>query len=311
MKHLIPLVRTTFCTIALTMQALFVCAQLPSTNLYLLSMSKYGDSIALSSPKFLTDFNNGGYNNQPHFSTNNELYFTALASKETGAQTDVYSLSLLTGIRTRVTATAESEYSPTAMPDRLNFSCVRVDATNSNPPVQRLWRYPMSRADGGAPVLKYETNIGYHCWLSDNKLALFILDGEAGNHLSLVTVNDESSIRLTPNIGRTLLRLPSGKLGYIEKKSEKAWFIKQLDPNTYASETIAQTLPNCEDFTVLSDGTILMGIGAKLFSFRIGSGAKQWKLIADLSVFGITNIKRMTISREEDKLVLVNDLSKE
>ncbi|HHH49361.1 MAG TPA: hypothetical protein ENK52_00085, partial [Saprospiraceae bacterium] len=52
-------------------------AQLPSTNLYSFKMNQVTDSLFIfSQPKFLTAFNQQGYNNQPKFINNEEIYFT-------------------------------------------------------------------------------------------------------------------------------------------------------------------------------------------------------------------------------------------
>jgi hypothetical protein len=279
-----------------------VAQGLPKTQIYLLSMERNGGNFTFSSPRFLTAFNLYGYNNQPHFVNNNELYITAQGADDAG-QSDIYSLSLLTNTKTRVTATAESEYSPTLSPDRTHFSCVRVDADNIK--TQRLWIYPMNRADAGKPVLRLTTNVGYHCWLSESKLALFILNGE-GNYLSLVNVKDESNTQVTSGIGRTLIKMADGKLAFIKKESDKVWYIQSLDPVSFKIETILPTLSDCEDFTLLGDGTFLMGKGSKLFAYKLGDPVKSWKEVADFAAFGIKDMKRMTVSREGDKIAVVS-----
>ena len=50
-----------------------------------------------------------------------------------------------------------------------------------------------------------------------------------------------------------------------------------------------------------------MGYGAKLYSFNPTDPEKQWKELVDLSKYGLTNIKRIAISRELDKIAIVND----
>jgi hypothetical protein len=51
-------------------------AQLPTTNVYLFSIQRTGDNFTFYNPRFLTGFNKYGYNNQPHFVSNNEIYLT-------------------------------------------------------------------------------------------------------------------------------------------------------------------------------------------------------------------------------------------
>jgi hypothetical protein len=287
---------------------MFVCAtnsvaQLPNTNIYCLDMDKFGDQIDFKNVKFLTGFNRYGYNNQPQWINNNELYLSVQTPFDT-SQTEIYSLSLLNNIITPVTATREAEYSPTLMPDRRSFSCIRVDAGGRN--TQRLWAYPLDRSNGGREVLTLHQDVGYHCWLSDNKLALFIVNGTS-NYLKLVTVSDQSSVQLFGGIGRSMGRLPDGKLAYVQKATPQTWYIKWLDPNNYSTDVIIQTVPGSEDYTLLPDGTFIMGNGSKLYSYKIGNPDKQWKEIADLSKYGIFNIKRLSVSRELDKIAIVTD----
>jgi hypothetical protein len=276
-------------------------AQLPTTNVYLFSIQRTGDNFTFYTPRFLTGFNKYGYNNQPHFVSNNEIYLTVGLAGENG-KTDVYSLSLLDNVKTQVTATGEPEYSPAVTPDRSFFSCVRVDRDN----IQRLWKYPLNRASAGLPVFRTVQDIGYHCWLDNKNLALYMKRGSS-NYLRIINTDTEAATDLTTNIGRSLVKLPNGKLGFIHKASEKEWYIKQMDVNSFGSEIIAQTLPGVEDFICLSDGTLIMGYSGKLYAYKPGGAQKEWREMVDLRAYGILNIKRLAVSREGDKIALVND----
>jgi hypothetical protein len=282
-----------------------VC-QLPNTNVYCLDMEKFGEQIEFKNARFLTGFNSKGYNNQPQWVNNNELYIAVQTPFDTN-QTELYSLSLLSNTLAQVTATHESEYSPTLMPDRRNISCIRVDATQQG--TQRLWTYPMDRSSSGRDLLPLHQDIGYHTWISDKKLALFIVNG-ANNYLKIVNVDDQSSIQLSGGIGRSMSKLNDGKLVFVQKATPQTWYIKSMDLSSYSSDIIIETLPGSEDFVLLSDGTFLMGSGSKLYSYKLGNPEKQWFEIADLSKYGILNIKRLAVSRESDKIAIVNDMYK-
>jgi hypothetical protein len=279
-------------------------AQLPNTQIFCFDLEKFGDQIDFKNCKYLTAFNPYGYNNQPQWINNNELYISVQTPYDT-AQTEIYSLSLVSNTLTPVTATRESEYSPTLMPDRKNISLIRAD--NSSSATLRLWTYPLDRSNSGKDLLSLHQNIGYHCWLSDKKVALSIVDG-ANNYLKIANVDDQSSIQLTSGIGRTLARMNDGKVAFVQKATAQTWYIKSLDPVTYASEIIIQTIPGSEDFVLLPDGTFLMGSGGKIFSYKIGNPLKDWQQVADLTRFGLFNIKRLAVSRELDKIAVVNDV---
>lgn len=279
---------------------------LPSTNIYSFDMDKFGEQFEFKNPKFLTGFNPTGFNNQPQWMNNNELYLSVMTPRDT-FQTDIYSLSFLNNVLTRVTSTAESEYSPTLSPDRKHFSCVRVDAGRGT--AQRLWIYPLDRADAGRDLLSLHQSIGYHTWLTDKKVALFTLDGSS-NYLKIVNVEDQSSIQLLSGIGRSFGKLPDGKLAFVQKATAQTWYIKSMDPITYATQIIMQTLPGSEDFSVLADGTIFMGNGGKLYAYKYGDAQKEWREAMDFSKFGIGNIKRLAVNRDQNRIAIVNDMTK-
>ncbi len=279
---------------------------LPNTNIFSFDMDRFGDQYEFKNAKFLTGFNLTGYNNQPQWVNNNELYLSVMTPRDT-FQTDIYSLSFLNNVLTRVTATAESEYSPTLTPDRKNFSCVRVDVGRL--PAQRLWMYPIDRTGVGRDLLPLHQSIGYHAWLTDKKVALFILDGNS-NYLKIVNVEDQSSIQLMTGIGRSFGKLPDGKLAFIQKATAQTWYIKSLDPISYSTDIVIQTLTGSEDFVILPDGTVFMSAGSKLYTYKVGDALKEWREVMDFSKYGIFNIKRLSINRDQNRIALVNDITR-
>jgi hypothetical protein len=273
---------------------------LPSTDIYLFQLVEQGDTaLRVTKPKFLTDFNIGGYNNQPQFISNSELLITVGLKGQT--QTDIYLLNLDKSSRLRLTATPESEFSPNVTPENLFFSVVRVetDADRS----QRLWQYPLDRKDKGKPVFKYLRGIGYYHWLDRFRVALFNVADV--NYLSLGDTRDESTRHLAPNIGRCFQTSPSGRLVYVHKVTDNTWVIKAMDKSTLDVEEIVSTIPGAEDFVILKDGTIVMGKGSRLYSFHPRKGDAQWREFADLKNTGVTAISRMAVSAD-GKLAIVN-----
>ncbi len=277
---------------------------LPKTNVVVFDMQRSGDNFSLSNGRMLTGFNQTGYNNQPHFVNNYEIYLTSQATNS--PQSDIISLSLASGVKASVTATPESEYSPALTPDRRFFTVVRTDAGGEKR--QRLWRYPIDRSNAGEAVLKYHTMVGYYTWLSDTTLACFMLEG-AENYLAIVNTRNENSVRLANNIGRSLLRAPNGNLLFIHKGSTQTWFVKSLDPISNTSKIVIQTLPNSEDIICLPDGTLLATSGSKLYAYNMNKGDQTWREIANLADYGLSNLKRLAVNRDLDKIALVNDVS--
>src|SRR2546423_8892325 len=145
----------------------------PSSDIFIvevktkLDRKERTDELKFGELKKITDF--AGYNNQPFFMPDGQsILYTSIRNK----QEDIYRYDLRTSATAQVTNTPESEYSPTLMPDRKNISVVRVEADGT----QRLWRFPL---EGGAPSLIIENikPVGYHLWIDDHMLALFVLGG--------------------------------------------------------------------------------------------------------------------------------------
>lgn len=270
-------------------------AQLPGTNVYSFDMDNINGAVSLRNGTFLSSFNKNGYNNQPSF-INGEIYLTSNWKEE--GQTDIIALDVSSSTLNRVTATPESEYSPTLMPDKDHFSVVRVEQDGNDSQV--LWKYPIDRSTDGETIFDNITNVGYHTWVNRNLVGMFLV----GDPHTLVVRNvfaDHNKV-LAQNVGRSL-HTKGGNLIYIEKTSNDAWYI--MSYNSYSEEynKIIQTLPKREDFLLLHDGTILMGDGSAIFAYN-GKYHASWVQIADLSTYGIQNITRLATDNE--KLVLVD-----
>jgi hypothetical protein len=254
------------------------------------------DEMRLGDPKKITDF--VGYNNQPFFMPDgHSILYTSIRDK----QADIYRYDIQTGATTRVTNTPESEYSPTLMPDRKNISVVRVEPDGT----QRLWKFPL---DGGPPSLIIEDvkPVGYHLWIDDHTLALFVLGGPGKpNFLELYDLHTHKSEFITENPGRVLRRIPNQeKFSFVHKIAPDHWEIKAFDLRTRTSASLIQTLPGVEDYAWLPGGTLLMGKESKLFAVVPLTG-KSWSQLEDFTVPGLQGISRLAVSPKGDRLAIV------
>ena len=134
-------------------------------------------------------------------------------------------------------------------PDRKTFSrCSReTDGT------QRLWRFDL---DGSNPrlVLENVKPVGYHAWIDETHVALFVLGGQGQpNTLQLADTATGKSEIVDKSIGRSLqIRPGTGTLTYVSKPEGGAhWVIKELNPQTRAIVTLTDTVDEnvSEDFT--------------------------------------------------------------
>ncbi len=137
----------------------------PASDIFIVEVTSHNGKMKLGQPVKINA--SVGYNNQPSFTSDGQsIFYTWIRDK----QADIYRYDLRGGTPTEITKTPESEYSPTLMPDGQSISVVRVEADGT----QRLWRFPLA---GGAPSLILEKikPVGYHLWIDDHTLALFIL----------------------------------------------------------------------------------------------------------------------------------------
>src|SRR5438552_6242801 len=213
------------------------------SDIFIVNVKNERDGIRFSQPVKITTF--AGYNNQPSFLPDGRgILYTSIRAK----QADIYRYDLRSGATLQVTNTPESEYSPTLMPDGKNVSVVRVEADGT----QRLWKFPLA---GSAPSLILEKTrpVGYHLWIDDHTLALFILGANGKpNTLQIVDVATEKAEIVVENPGRILRRVPhQNKFSFVHKISDKEWSIKAFDLKARTSPSLIVTLPGDEDYAWL------------------------------------------------------------
>ena len=268
----------------------------PATDIFLFEVEDL-DAWTPSAPTNITD--RDGYDNQPHFLPDGSaILYTSIRD----GQADIYRYTLAAGSTTQVTDTPESEYSPTPMPWGSLISTVRVEDDGT----QRLWGF---RPDGSGAQLLLENvkPVGYHAWLSDHAVALFVL----GDPPSLEIANLETgeTRQIAKGIGRSLHSIPgSGQLSFVRKLGELG-FVDAYDPWTSLERKLVETRPGSEDLWWTADGRILMGEGSKLYLYRPGPRAEvdPWVEIADLEPFGVRGITRLAISPDQRRLAVVGD----
>src|SRR5829696_8894698 len=147
-------------------------APLP-TEVFLAPLTAAGGQLAVGKPENIS--NSAGYDNQPFFAPGGEtIFFTSARGEATSKcgspQTDVYRFDVASRNVVRVTDTPDCEYSPTVPPDGKHLSVIQVEPDGT----QRLWKFTI---DGRSPtlVLRDVKPVGYHAWLDEGTLALFVL----------------------------------------------------------------------------------------------------------------------------------------
>ncbi|MBX2961304.1 MAG: PD40 domain-containing protein [Cyclobacteriaceae bacterium] len=284
MKKIVPIL--VFLTGSLLAQ------QPPGTEILLFDLKQTKNSIQLLNPKNIT--NRTGYDNQPHFHPEKPLVY--FSSADESGRTDIMVYNYETGETKKFTNTSEREYSPTVTPDGKFISCI-IQRDNG---AQDLGKYPI---DGGEPVVIIDNLIvGYHTWITDDALVLFVLGRP--NTLRLYSISEKKDLVLAENIGRSLHRIPgTDDISFIDKQGAE-WQIKKYNSKNGTIETIAPTLPNREDMAWTHDGKIIMSDGEKLF-YWIPGKSKSWVTVewpANLTLAGIT---RLAVNPSTKKLAVV------
>jgi hypothetical protein len=265
----------------------------PATEVYLAPIVSAGGSSRLAS--WINISNDADYDNQPSFLPDSSaVLFT---SRRDGTQTDIYRYDIAGKSLTQVTRTPESEYSPTMTPDRRTFSVIRVEADNA----QRLWRFDL---DGANPrvILESVKPVGYHAWIDDTRLALFVLGSPAT--LQIADAKTGLATIAATGIGRSVLVRPGrGTVSYLAT-GETPRVLKEFDVKTGASATITMPVPGSQDAAWTPEGMLLMANGMTIHSWTPGS--TTWANFATLSDVdkrgesqpppAVTSITRMAVS---------------
>lgn len=266
----------------------------PGTDIFLADLSEQRSQIKVGKPVNITK--RPGYDNQPRFLPDGRsLFYTSIRADK---QADIYRYDIEKGATARLTETAESEYSPTLTPDGRYFSVIRVEADST----QRLWEFPLA---GGKPILALEKikPVGYHAWVDEKTVLLFILG--TPNTLQLVDVPTEKAETILTNVGRSLHRAPGQeKMSFVHKISADEWVIKVIDIKSRKIDSIIRTLAGSEDYAWTPGGVLLMAKGSVLFKYDPARD-KDWQQIADFSKDGVNAITRLTISPKGNRIAFV------
>ena len=267
---------------------------LPATDLWLAKIENNvpGDPVKISQ--------GNGYNNQPHFSENGSIiYYTReMQVDDTTAQTDIAAFDTRTSSTRMVNNTPESEYSPTPIPGRNALSVIHADLN------QKQYLYAIDIISGKMEWLLPDVEpVGYHAWISDQEVAMFIL----GDSFTLQTarLKTPGTRLIADNIGRSLRRHPvSGEILFVDKNSEP-WEIAAYNPDSSTIRSVLPLFPGSEDFTIDANGRYWTGNGSKLY--RRSPVNEKWELVADFSSFGVGRISRLAINLQSGQIALVSD----
>ncbi len=269
----------------------------PGTDIWAFKLTGNSSAVDLSSVVRVTT--RSGYDNQPHFPPGERsILYTAIDSL---GQADIWSFDLRSMENKNVTrSTAESEYSATVTPSLARFSAIRVEVDSA----QRLWTFE-SGGTNPEVLLPNIQPVGYHAWLDEDRLALFVLGSPAT--LQMASVSEGTGRIVAENIGRSLHRIPGREtVSFVQLGEPGPGWITEFDPETDEASPIAPLLEENEFYAWTPNGTLIMGQGSKLFRWVLDE-SEDWEEMADLSSAGILAISRIALSPEGDWIAVVGE----
>lgn len=299
--------RTVFLVSLVLCTSYLVFPQLPDSDIWLIPLNDSAGNLITKKPMNITA--RPGYDNQPSFSPDGKfILYTSVRD----TQSDIFRYEIKTGKTKRLTATRESEYSPTVMPDRKNISVVRVELDSA----QRLWKFPFQGKPEFSLVMDKIKGVGYHSWLGPDSVALFVL-GKPFT-LQLFNVRKQIPDTLMDNPGRCFGKLYLTNFIYVEKLNslglpDSIRYYSPIEKRVYAS---VPCLLGSEDFAIYTASAfggkgyynaLLMCKGSELFILWDQGKKKGWNKIADFAGAGIENITRIAISPDKKYIAVVSN----
>jgi hypothetical protein len=271
-----------------------IASQVPNTDIFLLDFDASGEPET-STLRNLT--RRAGYDNQPAFLPGGlAILFSRIGDD---LQSDIYRLELSDGTVQRLTETSESEYSPTPLADG-GFSVVRVETDGT----QRLWRY----TDQGKPakmLIPRLDNVGYHRWLSKDRLALFLVAEPV--ELVLADLSGEKLEPIAAGIGRSFLDdRATGQLYFMNSLPDERWQLCSRDQDSGEISVLIPAPGTSQDMAMDGKGRIWMAADRTLWRWQ--PGQQEWTPVADFDGGFAANITRLAFSDDGSRMALVAEM---
>ncbi|UCG88332.1 MAG: hypothetical protein JSW71_07255 [Gemmatimonadota bacterium] len=187
------------------------------------------------------------------------------------------------------------------MPGGDRFSVIQHEANSA----QRVWSFDLSGADPQV-VLPSISRVGYHVWIDDGTLALWVLGTPPT--LQVADIPAQTVEVLAEDIGRFMQKVPGQALAsFLHRETrgeERVDVIKTVDPGTGEVVVLGDALEGSEYYAWTPGGLILMSSGSKVFAFSPANESRWWE-VADLESAGIHGITRLAVSPDGSRLAVV------
>lgn len=266
-------------------------AQMPDTDVWLfkLKADKNGD-LLLQEGFNIT--NRKGYDNQVSFSNNGkQLYYSSV--REDG-QADIYLADTKSKKIQQLSHTAESEYSPTPFFDTKLLSTVVVEKDSAQ-------HIHLLSAETGLDAAKLSIDsVGYHCFVNEDTVVYFKLTEPQSLRYYVRSTGENKFIASSPT--RSILRKNRHTIIFATKDSVQTTFY-EYDFLLRKSNVICSVSGVSEDAYYTASHGLLRSDGSKIL--RYNSTTKDWQVLYELGLFGITKIARFKLDAEHKQMAVV------
>jgi len=286
-------------TVASTLLTLSLQAnELPHSDILLGDLSTQANTLSINNIDNITQ--RAGYDNQPYFlADGQQLLYTSSRKHGEQQQTDIIHYQLSDRHHKNLTQSAASEYSPT--PNQHGFSVIRVAADQK----QYLWQYS---ATGKAqkPLLDIQP-VGYHTWVDEQGLILFILGKP--HTLQYANTQTQTYQTLDDNIGASLFQIPNTERFSYSKATDtqqSSWVVKSVDPQTGKQQELVKLPESAYYYAWTPDKRLIAAQKSVLMQWQ--QGQKKWQAFADVSKSCPKGISRLAVNPQQTKIAMVCSL---
>ena len=250
-----------------------------------------GSELSLGSVDWVTT--RPGYDNQPSFTPEGDALLYTEGTPDSRTNVIRYDLASETGTPVEDTPD-QSEYSGIVPPSGDGVAVIRVEADSA----QRLWYIG---TDAPRPVFEELAPVGYHAWVDERHVAMFVLGNP--NTLRLGDPSTQEVNVITERIGRSLQAFPGRRAISFISVPDSVALIQLLDVDAGTTRVLMPALEGSEDLAWTPEGVGLMGRGSTLYA-RLPDTHGGWAPIADLAEYG-TNISRIAVHPDGDRVAIV------
>lgn len=268
------------------------------SSVFLFDIRTDTDEIQLSGFQKISE--TSGYTNQPSFISDRELVFSS-QKKEDLPQ--IVHFNLKTNRLKTVFHQAESgAYSPQAIPGTTDIAAVRLHKNGK----QALYLH--SSKDEKIREILPDLQVAYYVFYDAGTILATVLNGKTMDLVLIDPVKNEADT-LFHNAGRSLQKVPKSEyLSYTLVNENGKLDLYFLDMKTREHIFILELPGLVQDYLWINPYQILIGMNNWIFLKDL-MGSSEWRRMAAIEKYNISNITRMAVSPDGKKIAVVGSNS--